>query len=88
MMTQEMITFLDRIEKAGRRCAAEAFAAGGPDPTDCDGNCLLPMRPQGGDWDELERMCPGASQVPNLDLIFRSAYQDQMEQMIAHKDDL
>jgi len=34
--------------------AKEAIKAGGPDPFDSDGNCLLPEEPMDADWDALE----------------------------------
>lgn len=39
-----------------RDCAQEAIEAGGGDPTDCDGNCLLPTEPLAGDWDALTKL--------------------------------
>ncbi len=40
-------------EKLGQKCALEAIEAAGADPTDADGESLLPTEPMEGDWDYL-----------------------------------
>lgn len=46
-------------ESLGRECAIEALDAGGSDPTDEAGRCLLPPGPIGGDWAELTNQYDG-----------------------------
>ncbi len=50
------------IPALGRDCAIDAIEASGSNPTDADGDSLLPAEPQAGDWEALEeqiRRCCG-----------------------------
>jgi len=66
-----------RIETLAKECVAEARAAAGSDPTDADGNSLLPDSPLPGDYVALRKMLdrePTAAEHEALE----SAYADAM----------
>jgi len=65
----------DAAEAVGRECAYEAIEAGGPDPTDCEGGCLLPSLPVGGDWEKLDLLLEDNSDDVQ---VFSEAYEDVM----------
>ncbi len=46
----------DKLLELARECAALAIEAGFGNPTDNDGNCMLPTEPMVGDWDALEEL--------------------------------
>ena len=77
---------LRRVEALGRECAEEAIKAGGDDPTDCEGESLLPPDPIGGDWDALDELladwCKDQRQQW-MDAAFTDAYRERMREEVA-----
>jgi len=70
------------VPALGRDCAIEAIEAGGTNPVNADGECILPYEPQPGDWEELEdqiRRCRGRAPTDHERLRFSRSYFAAME---------
>lgn len=69
--------------EAGQICASEAIGAGGPDPFDHNGECLLPMEPLIEDWRWFENTIlgrkPNADEIRDFERSFAAAMRDWIE---------
>ena len=64
-------------------CAKEAIKAGGSDPFDSDGNCLLSEDPMRGDWESLEEMMgrkPTAEEEREFARVYSHFMRDAIEE--------
>ncbi len=84
MTTEHELTMDEetRIRGLGAECAGAAIDAGGGDPFDADGGCLLSDSPQDRDWEWLRDQL-GHRATEDEERAFRGGYRERMKPYIA-----
>ena len=73
-----------RAREIGREHAGLAIEAGGSDPTDCEGNSLLPTEPMDGDWGAFYDLadCERDEMPADVAAAYATAYGERMDAAI------